>query len=77
MTVILANWKISIKKKEHPQLQLSIGSFLSGRSIFSHISSQHHSNEPEDILLGDYYPLPHFALFWLSFIDFDALIQGQ
>ena len=47
------------------------------KALHRGVSTSNDQSSEEDILLGDYYPLPHFALFWLSFIDFDALIQGQ
>lgn len=56
-----------IKKKEEKDKKSSAGGF------FSQTTSQRSSS----IFFGDYYLLPHFALFWFSFIDFDALIQGQ
>ncbi|WP_026878193.1 hypothetical protein WMO13_08590 [Ignatzschineria larvae DSM 13226] len=47
------------------------------KALHRGVSASNDQSSEENILLGHYYPLPHFALFWLSFIDFDALIQGQ
>ncbi|WP_026878192.1 hypothetical protein WMO13_08585 [Ignatzschineria larvae DSM 13226] len=45
--------------------------------MLKEISDYLKKSKSKNILLGYYYPLPRFALFWFSFIDFDALIQGQ